>query len=73
MNTPSLRLIALLALLTVASAFAGCQQQSLFADDDIATQNRLRYFGNESARQTSESRRQTAQWGFGFPTGPGDQ
>jgi hypothetical protein len=70
-RSPNARiLLAALGLLCSAALFGGCQQQkNLFSDDDISTRNRLRYFGNESAHATTESRKQTAQFGFGFPSG----
>jgi hypothetical protein len=73
--TPHAKTSALIALALLATAWVlpGCQQRNLFADDDLATRNRLRYFNDESARETTESRRQTSQWGFGFPTGMGEQ
>ena len=72
---PGMRIsaVAALALLAGAWVLPGCQQRSLFSDSDIATKRRLDYFGGESARETTESRRQTSQWGFGFPTGIGEQ
>jgi hypothetical protein len=54
-------------------ALAGCQR-GLFADDDPTTKMRLdRYYGGDSARETTESRRKSAGMGFGFPAGAGFQ
>ncbi len=67
-------LLALLAATIVGTSLAGCNsQRGLFSDDDITTRNRLRYFEGESARETTESRRQSSGMGFGFPTGGGAQ
>jgi hypothetical protein len=68
------RISALVALALLASSWAltGCEQRSLFAEDDRINEGRLKPFGDESAVKTAQSRQQASQWGFGFPTNPGE-
>jgi hypothetical protein len=67
-----IKLLALLILLS-ATQWAGCSQQ-LFDDSNHSQElSRLRYYDDDSAVQTTESRRKTEGMGFGYPTGMGQQ
>jgi hypothetical protein len=49
------------------AATTGCQR-NLFSDADPSTQWKLqRYYDNDSAEQTTESRKKASDMGFGFP------
>lgn len=62
------------ALLFAALTLGGCQnRKGLFSEDDVTTQQKMKYWDNESATATTEMRRQSDGNGFGFPTGPGSQ
>ena len=51
----------------------GCNQHGLFMDADASTESRLRYWGNDSARTTTESRKRGTDMGFGIPGLGGSQ
>jgi hypothetical protein len=65
---------ALFALLLVTGlSLAGCDR-SLFATDDPEVRSRLSYFPDStSAHEERENRRDNANLGFGYPTGPSGQ
>lgn len=50
-------------------AVGGCQQ-SLFKDSPRARNSIDKYYGNDSAVETTENRRKSSNMGFGFPAGP---
>ncbi|HVS72949.1 MAG TPA: hypothetical protein VHQ47_16965 [Phycisphaerae bacterium] len=50
----------------------GCEQQ-LFKDSPRARNNIDKYYDEDSAVETTESRRHASEMGFGFPTGPGGE
>jgi hypothetical protein len=61
------------ALLASTLSLPGCEH-ALFATDDKDVQQKLSYFDDaSSARADREARRQNANIGFGYPTGPGSQ
>ncbi len=64
----------ILALVLVLGAWTlgGCER-NLFIDSDAGMERRARYWDGESVRETTESRKQASQMGFGFPTGGGMQ
>ncbi len=65
---------ALSALLLVTGFFMGGCDRSLFATDDAEIKSRLSYFPDStSAHEERESRRENANMGFGYPTGPSGQ
>ena len=74
MTVSSLRRMALAGLLvTGVAAAAGCQR-NLFAEDDESTKWTLkRYYDNDSAVETSESRKRGGDTAFGMPMGQGQQ
>jgi len=49
-----------------AGMAGGCNQQSLFMDADRSTDS-LKYWGNDSARATTESRKRGSDMGVGIP------
>jgi hypothetical protein len=50
---------------------AGCQR-TLFADSDPSTTWKLdRYYGGDSAVETTEARKKSSDLGFGLPSGVG--
>lgn len=53
--------------------FLGGCQRTLFSDSDRYSESKLKYFGGDSAEQTSESRKRNSEMGFGLPTGPASQ
>ena len=61
--------LMLLAASLLAPVLGGCQK-TLFVDNDAASMWKLRYYDDDSAQATSESRRKASDMGFGFPTGP---
>jgi hypothetical protein len=57
----------------LGGALGGCQR-TLWADSDPATEWTLkRYYGGDSARAATESRKRGEGMGFGFPMGMGQQ
>ena len=59
--------------LAVGLALGGCDR-SLFPPDDKVAADRLHYFSDSSsAVEERANRRDSANMGFGYPTGPGGQ
>jgi hypothetical protein len=58
----------LLALLAFAWLFAGAGcGGGLFADDNATVKSRLRYYGDDSASETSANRKRASDMQFGMP------
>ena len=74
MSVSILRRLALAGLLVMSvGAAVGCQR-NLFADDDESSKWTLkRYYDNDSAVETSESRKRGGDTAFGIPMGGGQQ
>lgn len=69
------RRCAFAALWAIATGLSlGACQHSLFMDSNTRTDSVInRYYNGDSAVKTSESRKQAADMGFGYPTGPAFQ
>ncbi len=66
-------LIAAIVALPVFAGVQGCTQRNLFTDNKSPSS--LKYFEDDSAVQTRETRNanKSAFGGFGYPTGPSSQ
>ena len=73
-NHARIALAVLTAWTLVAGLAIGGCDRSLFPPDDKAATDRLQYFSdNSSAVEERANRRENANMGFGYPTGPGSQ
>ena len=64
---------SILFALMILGGFAGGCSHDLFTDNENRTERTLRYYDNDSAAQTTASRRQSVGSPFGMPGGGASQ